>query len=84
MGQYSSVPVYKRALRRCTQQLVEELDFDSITDYLISREVFPSVRLRNIKVRRTEPFYSKCSKKLEHFSCSVFSSPEPKAQGELL
>ena len=51
MGQYSSVPVYKRALRRCTQQLIEELDFDSITDYLISREVFPSVPLRDIKVR---------------------------------
>ena len=36
---------------RCTTRLIEDLDFDSIIDYLITKEAFPNVRIKDMRVR---------------------------------
>ena len=45
-----SVPMFKRVLNKCRPTLVEDMDFDSMCDYLISKEVFTMTKFRDIKV----------------------------------
>lgn len=54
---FFSEPIFKRVLNKCRHTLVEDLDFESICDYLISKEVFQTVKLRDIKVSSKKRMY---------------------------
>ena len=45
-------PIFKRVLNRCRESLRDDMDFDSMCDYLISKEVLTkTTKLNDIKVQ---------------------------------
>ena len=44
-------PLFKRVLNRCRESLRDDMDFDSMYDYLISKEVLRTTKLNDIKVQ---------------------------------